>query len=229
MSCSRLARGTGLVAGALALFVACRSEQRPGLHADSGAGAVLSGSPVSARDPNPAGEWPMQAGNDANWRYSELADINTGNAHRLAIAWTFSTGENRGHEGAPLVVGNTMYLVTPYPNVAYALDLTKPPPHVKWRFEPNPAPIAIGKACCDVVNRGWAIGGGKLIYNLLDAHTVAVDLAAGRQTWRTKMDEVEHGVTMTMAPLVVKDMVLVGNSGGEMGVHGWIAALDVAT
>lgn len=174
-------------------------------------------------------EWRMQSADYAQTRFSRLADINTDNVARLEIAWTFSTGQTRGHEGTPLVIDNTMYLVTPFPNVAYALDLTQPPPHLKWTFAPAPSDVAIGKACCDVVNRGWAYADGKLIYNLLDAHTVAVDVSTGREAWRTKMDEVTRGVTMTMAPLVVKDMVLVGNSGGEMGVHGWIAALDVRT
>ena len=85
-----------------------------------------------------------------------------------------------GHEGAPLVVGDTMYLVTPYPNIAYALDLSKAGAPIKWVFQPNPDPRAIGEACCDKVLRGWAYADGKLIYNLLDDHTVAVD-AADRQ------------------------------------------------
>lgn len=146
----------------------------------------------------------------------------------LRESWSFSTGTLRGHEGTPLVFGSTMYIVTPFPNIAYALDLAAPvKPAVKWKFEPSPSPRAVGKACCDVVNRGWALVGDKLIYNLLDAHTVAVDINTGREVWRTKLDEVENGVTMTMSPLVIRDMVLVGNSGGEMGAHGWLAALDV--
>ena len=122
-----------------------------------------------------------------------------------------------------------MYVVTPYPNIAYALDLTKPGAPIKWSFAPNPSPMAIGKACCDAVLRGWAYADGKLIYNLLDAHTVAVDAKTGKEVWRTKMDNVENGATMTMAATVFGDKVYVGNSGGEMGVHGWLAALDVKT
>ena len=134
-----------------------------------------------------------------------------------------------GHEGAPLVVGDTMYLVTPYPNIAYALDLSKPGAPIKWSFAPNPSPMAIGKACCDAVLRGWALADGKLIYNLLDAHTVAVDAKTGKEVWRTKMDNVENGATMTMSAAVYGGKVFVGNSGGELGVHGWLAALDVKT
>lgn len=175
------------------------------------------------------GEWTSQARDYANTRFSPLDKIDRGNVASLKIAWTFSDGTAYGHEGAPLVVGDTMYVVTPFPNVAYALDLGKPPPSIKWTFRPDPSPIAIGKACCDAVLRGWAIADGKLIYNLLDAHTVAVDLATGKEAWRTKMDDPEDGVTMTMSAFAAGDSVFVGNSGGEMGVNGWLAALDVHT
>ena len=122
-----------------------------------------------------------------------------------------------------------MYLVTPFPNLAYALDLSKPGNPIKWSYAPNPTPVAIGKACCDTVNRGGAYANGKIIYNLLDMHTVAVDAKTGKEVWRTKMGDVTHGETMTMAPFVVGNKVFVGNSGGELGVWGWIAALDVDT
>jgi alcohol dehydrogenase (cytochrome c) len=177
----------------------------------------------------PAGEWHSQARDYANTRYSPLDQINTGNVDRLQVAWTFSDGVPYGHEGGPLVVGDTMYVVSPFPDKAFALDLTKPGAPVKWSFEPKPSEMAIGKACCDPVLRGWAYADGKLIYTLLDAHVVAVDTKTGKEVWRTKMDNVENGVTMTMSAFAVGDKVIVGNSGGEMGVTGWIAALDVAT
>ena len=177
----------------------------------------------------PPGEWPSEGRDYANTRYSPLTQITTSNVNQLRVAWTFSDGAQYGHEGAPLVVGDTMYVVTPYPNIAYALDLTKPGAPIKWSFAPNPSPMAIGKACCDAVLRGWALADGKLIYNLLDAHTVAVDAKTGKEVWRTKMDNVENGATMTMAATVYGDKVFVGNSGGELGVHGWLAALDIKT
>ncbi len=175
------------------------------------------------------GEWTSQARDYANTRYSPLDQINATNVANLELAWSFSDGTQYGHEGGPLVVGDTMYLVTPFPNIAYALDLTKPSPSVKWSFQPNPSPLAIGKACCDAVLRGWAYDDGKLIYNLLDAETVAVDVKSGKQAWRTRMDDPGRGVTMTMSAFTVDGKVFVGNSGGEMGVNGWLAALDVAT
>ena len=100
---------------------------------------------------------------------------------------------------------------------------------IKWSYEPKPSQLAIGKACCDAVIRGWAYANGKLIYNLLDDHTIAVDAQTGKEVWRVKMGNVEKGETMTMAPFVVGNKVLVGNSGGEMGKIGWVAALDVDT
>ncbi len=182
----------------------------------------------SAPNP-PSGEWRMQSHDYANSRYSTLDQINTGNVSRLRVAWTFSDGQQNGHEAGPLVVGDTMFLVAPFPNTAYALDLGKPGAPIKWSFTPNPTPLAIGKACCDTVNRGGAYADGKIIYNLLDDHTVAVDVRTGKEVWRTKMGNPETGETMTMAPFVIGNKVLVGNSGGEMGVRGWIAALDVKT
>ncbi len=178
---------------------------------------------------DPPGEWHSQARDYANTRYSPLDQITTDNVAKLRIAWSFADGAPNGHEAAPLVVGDTMYLVTPFPNYAYALDLTKPGVPIKWMYTPNPTPVAIGKACCDTVNRGGAYANGKIIFNLLDVHTVAVDARTGKEVWRTKMGDVTRGETMTMAPLVVGNKAFVGNSGGEFGVHGWIAALDVDT
>ncbi|HEU5019710.1 MAG TPA: PQQ-dependent dehydrogenase, methanol/ethanol family [Pseudolabrys sp.] len=175
------------------------------------------------------GEWPRQARDYANTRYSPLDQITTTNVNRLRIAWTFSNGIPYGQEGAPLVIGDTMYLVTPFPDIAYALDLSKPGAPVKWTFNPAPSNIAAGKACCDPIIRGWVYADGKLIYNLLDDHTVAVDAKTGKEVWRIKMGNAENGETMTMSPFVVGDKVFVGNSGGELGKIGWMAALDVKT
>src|SRR5207253_5001276 len=142
---------------------------------------------------------------------------------------TFSTGVVRGHEAAPIVAGATMYIVTPYPNRVFALDLAKPGAPVKWTFDPKPSSNAQGVACCDVVNRGAAYADGRLFFNTLDNQAIALDAASGRELWRTKLGEIQLGQTITMAPLVVKGKVLVGNSGAEFGVRGWLAALDAAT
>src|SRR5207245_4626257 len=125
--------------------------------------------------------------------------------------------------------GSTMFVVTPFPNNLYALDLTKPGAPMKWVYEPLPTLASQGVACCDVVNRGAAYDDGKIYYNTLDNQTVAVDAKTGREVWKTRVGDINKGESMTMAPLVVKGKVLVGNSGGEFGVRGWLKALDVKT
>jgi PQQ-dependent dehydrogenase (methanol/ethanol family) len=183
---------------------------------------------VLAKGPPPGdAEWIRPAHDVAGTRFSSLDGITADNVSKLGLAWTFSLGVLRGQEAAPLVVGSTMYVVTPYPNLLYALDLSKPGAPLKWTYKPNPASASQGVACCDVVNRGAVFADGKIIYNTLDANTVAVDTATGKEVWRTRLGDINKGETMTMAPLVVKDKVLVGNSGGEMGVRGWLTALDL--
>jgi alcohol dehydrogenase (cytochrome c) len=199
--------------------------------------AISATAPVEARpaadesllqlEKNPA-DWPMPAKNYAGTRFSSLKQINAHNARNLTMAWTFSTGVLHGHEAAPLVIGDTMYVVTPWPNILYALDLSNDGA-IKWVFKPHPSRAAQGVACCDVVNRGVAYADGKIFMNTLDDHTIAVDAQTGKQIWNTKVGDISTGETMTMAPLVVKNHVLVGNSGGELGVRGWLKSLDTDT
>ncbi|HET6764186.1 MAG TPA: PQQ-binding-like beta-propeller repeat protein, partial [Longimicrobiaceae bacterium] len=127
------------------------------------------------------GNWVLPSKDVQGTRFSGLDQINTGNVANLKLAWTFSTGVLRGQEAAPLYADGTIYVVTPFPNILYALDLTGA---ARWSYKPRPSASAQGVACCDVVNRGAVLEGGK---------------------------------------------VIVGNSGGEMGVRGWLTALDVNT
>jgi PQQ-dependent dehydrogenase (methanol/ethanol family) len=174
------------------------------------------------------GEWRIPAKNFASTRYSGLDQITTGNVARLQPAFTFSTGVLRGHEAVPIVAGNTMYVVTPYPNILYALDLSRDG-SLKWKYEPGPSRASRGVACCDVVNRGAAYADGRVFFNTLDVHTVAVNAETGKELWKVKLGDISRGESMTMAPLVVADKVYVGNSGGEFGVRGWITALEAST
>jgi len=191
---------------------------------------VLACAGMGASAQQPAdGEWPMAARDHANTRYSPLGEITPANVAGLTLVFSFSMGVERGQEAAPVVVGNTMYVVAPYPNFLYALDLTKPQSPLKWTFAPNPQAKAQGVACCDLVNRGVAFADGKVFMNTLDGQSIAVDAASGKEVWRTKLGDIGKGETITMAPLVVKDKVLVGNSGGELGVRGWLVALDTKT
>src|SRR3954451_20081532 len=105
--------------------------------------------PPPSAAPAEDGQWTMPAKNYASTRYSELDEINSGNVKSLQVAFTFSTGVNRGQEASPIVVNNMMYVLTPYPNILYALDLTKPGAPAKWKYEPKPEAAAQGVACCD--------------------------------------------------------------------------------
>jgi PQQ-dependent dehydrogenase (methanol/ethanol family) len=175
------------------------------------------------------GQWTMPSKDYAATRYSALSQINAHSATGLRPVWTFSTGVLGGHEGQPLVVGDTMYVVTPWPNVLYAFDLGREGYPLKWKYRPDVSPNAIGESCCDTVNRGAFYADGKVVYNLLDGHTVAVDARTGREVWKTLVADVGSGETITMAPLVVKDRVIVGASGGEFGIYGWIKGLDLGS
>jgi lanthanide-dependent methanol dehydrogenase len=175
------------------------------------------------------GQWVRPAKDYASTRFSTLSEIDTTNAANLKLAWSYKTGIEKGHEAAPLVVNNTMYVVLPYPNTLIAFDLTKPGANVKWTYRPRTDPASQGPACCDVVNRGASYADGLIVYNTLDNHTVAVDANTGKLVWQARLGDINKGETMTMAPLIVKDKVLVGNSGGEYGVHGWLTALDLRT
>jgi lanthanide-dependent methanol dehydrogenase len=168
----------------------------------------------------------MPAHDYASTRFSDLAEINASNVGKLTVQFTFSTGVARGHEAAPLVVNNTMYIVAPYPNELFALDLTKPGAPLKWSYKPHPLAAAQGVACCDVVNRGAFYSDGVVYYATLDGNAVAVDAQSGKERWKTRLGDINKGETITMAPEVVRGKVLIGNSGGEYGVRGWLAALD---
>jgi PQQ-dependent dehydrogenase (methanol/ethanol family) len=205
------------------------SGQKPSDTASTASGSGATGgrvSPGSGAPGDTGGQWLMAAGDHASTRYSTLSEINPGNVSRLRAAWTFSTGVAAGHEAAPLVVDGTMYVVTPFPNLVYALDLTRPGGPLKWQYDPKSPSATRGVACCDVVNRGAAWWNGSIIFNTLDGRTIALDAATGRPRWSTPLGDINKGETITMAPLVAADKVFVGNSGGEFGVRGWIAALN---
>jgi len=187
--------------------------------------AAASSSTATAEDK----QWTMQNKNYASTRYSALDEINTGNIKTLKVAWTFSTGVLRGHEGGPLVVGSTMYVHTPFPNIVYALDLTKEGAPVKWKYVPKQDPKVIPVACCDTVNRGLAYADGRIFQNQLDNTTVALDAETGKELWKVKQGDYKVGQTITAAPLVIKDKVISGVSGGEFGVRGYLTANDVKT
>jgi len=174
-----------------------------------------------------ANQWAMPTGDYSNQRYSQLNQINKDNVKNLRPAWTFSTGVLRGHEGAPLVIGDVMYVHTPFPNNVYALDL-KNQGRIIWKYEPKQDPSVIPVMCCDTVNRGVAYADGKIILDQADANVVALDAKTGKEVWKVANGDPKKGETMTSAPMIVKDKVIVGISGGEFGVQGRVTAYNLA-
>jgi len=176
-----------------------------------------------AQDPK---QWVMQQGDNANTRYSKLKQINATNAGKLQVAWTFSTGVLRGHEGGPLVVGDVMYVHAPFPNTVFALDLNNDG-KILWQYEPRQDPNVIPIMCCDTVNRGVAYADGKIFLHQADTTLVALDAKTGKVVWSVMDGEAGKGQSGTDAPFVFKDKVLVGVSGGEFGVRGWVSAYNI--
>src|SRR5258708_2056245 len=188
-----------------------------------GAGATFAAGAVNANDAlnkmsqDPKG-WVMPAGDYANTRYSKLNQITAANVGKLQVAWTFSTGVLRGHEGGPLIVGNMMYVHTPFPNKVYALDLNDEN-KIVWKYEPKQDPNVIPVMCCDTVNRGVAYGDGMIFLHQADTTLVALDAKTGKVAWSVKNADPSKGSTGTSAPLVVNDTVLIAISSRESGVH----------
>src|ERR1700676_2457986 len=176
-----------------------------------------------AKDPK---QWVMQQGDDANTRYSKLNQINSSNASKLQVAWTFSTGVLRGHEGGPLVVGDVMYVHAPFPNTVYALDLNHDG-KILWKYEPKQDPNVIPVMCCDTVNRGVSYADGKIFLHQADTTLVALDAKTGKVVWSVKNEDPRKGETGTSSPMIFKDKVIVGISGGEFGVRGSVTAYNM--
>jgi lanthanide-dependent methanol dehydrogenase len=189
------------------------------------AGGALANDELNKMAQNPK-DWVMPTGDYANTRYSKLNQITAANAGKLQVAWTFSTGVLRGHEGGPLIIGNLMYVHTPFPNKVYALDLSQEQ-KIVWKYEPKQDPNVIPVMCCDTVNRGVAYGDGKIFLHQADTTLVALDAKTGKVEWSAKNGDPAKGATGTSAPIVIKDKVLVGISGGEFGVQCHVTAYDL--
>ncbi|HVY07835.1 MAG TPA: PQQ-dependent dehydrogenase, methanol/ethanol family [Burkholderiales bacterium] len=185
--------------------------------ADADLDAVASG----------AENWAMPAGNELNHRFSPLTQINARNVAKLKIAWTFSTGALRGHEGNPLVVGGMIYVHSPFPNNVVAIDLATR--KTVWRYERNQDPTIPGQICCDTVSRGLAYGDGKILLQQMDSTLVALDAKSGQVVWSVVNGDPMRGAVNTNAPHVFKDKVITGISGGGWGVRGYISAYDLKT
>ena len=171
------------------------------------------------------GNWAAPAHDFSNTRHTKLTQINKSNVNKLQVAWTFSTGVLRGHEGGPLVIGDTLYVHSAFPNKVFAINLADQT--IKWKYEPKQDPSVIPVMCCDTVNRGLAYGDGKILLQQADTTLVALDAKSGKPVWSVKNGDPKVGQTNTNAPHVFKDKVFTGISGGEFGVRGWVAAYNL--
>ncbi|MBE3636993.1 methanol/ethanol family PQQ-dependent dehydrogenase [Mangrovicoccus algicola] len=191
------------------------------------AGGAFASDTLQAEIDKPE-QWVIQTGDYKNQRYSKLDQINRDTVGDLQVAWTFSTGVLRGHEGSPLVVGDTMFVHTPFPNTVYALDLADDG-RIKWRYEPKQDPDVIGVMCCDTVYRGVAYADGKVFLHQADTTVVALDAETGEVAWSAVNGDPSKGETNTATVLPVKDKIIVGISGGEFGVQGHVTAYAIET
>ena len=163
------------------------------------------------------------------WNYSALDKINLDNVKSLQLAWTMQIGILDSHEASPLVVGDTMYIVSPKPNYVYALDLTKDGV-IKWEFRPTmDVALATAQTCCGAQTRGIYYAEGKLFYATLDGQVIALDAKSGEQLWRNVGADIVRGEGMAGNALVVHNLFIGGNEGGERGARGKVHAYDINT
>jgi alcohol dehydrogenase (cytochrome c) len=175
----------------------------------------------AADDPS---TWRTYGRNPYGWRYVELSQIDRSNVARLSPQWIFQTRLPGGLETSPLVSDGLMYL-TGSSNHAFALDLRTGKP--VWHYSKTP-PKGMN-LCCGEVNRGFALHGDKLFKVNIEDALVALDAKSGRVLWETQIEDFKKGYSGTVAPLVVKDLVLVGTAGAEFGIRGFVDAYNVNT
>ncbi len=217
-----------VVAGALALAigVTLTTAQQPLPPVVAPMPVLLQNyAPITAeRLRQPAdGDWPMVRRTYDGWGYSPLDRITPANVNRLTPAWVFSTGVNSGHEAAPIVANGVMFVSTPEHRVV-AIDAKTGV--LLWRYTKQvPDPLVAPHP----TTRGIALYGTKVFFAANDAVLVALDARTGTEVWTAKVAENKDGYYMTLAPLVADGKVMVGASGGELGVRGFVAAYDVET
>ncbi|QSA96555.1 PQQ-dependent dehydrogenase, methanol/ethanol family [Methylococcus sp. EFPC2] len=197
-----------------------------------GAGAASAGAAADVAWDEAGGSWTTAGGTPRGTRYSGLTEITPANVANLKEEFSFKTGVKGSHMGEPLVVGNILYVATPYPNKLIAYDLSKG--EIKWTYAPDVDEYAQGANCCGGIVRGAAYAKidsttGVIVFPLLDNTVVAVNATTGKEVWRNHLADPRTGVTMTTAPVIVRDKVIVASSSGEMGVRGWVQGLDLKT
>lgn len=191
--------------------------------ADRIVGAALTAKPESGSDRD---NWLAHGRTYAEDRHSPLTEINPGNVAELGLAWSYDTRSHRGLESTPIVVDGVMYATSTW-SVVFALDAKTG--RELWRFDPK-VPGQKGRdACCDVVNRGVAVWKGRVYVGTLDGRLIALDAATGTPIWDVLTIKKDSQHTITGAPRVVKDLVIIGNGGADLGARGYFGAYDAAT
>ena len=188
------------------------------------AGNVTQARLLAAEDD--ADNWLAHGRSWAEQRFSPLADINDGNVSQLSLAWAVDLDTNRGQEATPIVVDGVMYISTAWSKVMAIEAATG---EVLWRFDPQADGAKGAAACCDVVNRGVAVWQGRVFVGTIDGRLIALDAATGAKLWDVVTVDQSKPYTITSAPRVFKDKVVIGNSGAELGVRGYVTAYDTAT
>ncbi|HEX2775597.1 MAG TPA: PQQ-dependent dehydrogenase, methanol/ethanol family, partial [Candidatus Acidoferrales bacterium] len=213
---------------ALAVISGCsRSSRKPAESraADGVKAADIDGARMMNADREP-GNWMSYGRSYSEQRFSALKGIDDHNVARLGLAWHFDLDTRRGQEATPLVVDGRMYFTSAWSKV-FALDAATGA--LLWSYDPKVPPEWGVNACCDVVNRGVAAWHGKIFFGTLDGRLIALDAATGKQIWETLTIDPKWRYTITGAPRVVKENVIIGNGGGEMGVRGYVSAYSAET
>jgi PQQ-dependent dehydrogenase (methanol/ethanol family) len=206
--------------GALAALIAV--TLLVGCNQSKGAGAV-DARRIERAD---AGEWLNYGRTYDEQRFSPLDKVNRGNVAQLGLAWFAEFDTDRGQEATPLMVDGVLYTTTAWSKV-YAFDARTG--EKKWSYDPKVPGDRGFSACCDVVNRGVAVWGGKVFVGTLDGRLIALDAATGEEKWSVVTVDQSKPYTITMAPRVVQGNVLIGNGGGEYGVRGYLTAYNAET
>ncbi len=191
---------------------------------------------ISARQKDP-NQWGAPGGDQGLKRHSQLSDITTANVSKLQMIWSQSSGTLRGHEGQPLVIQNVggkpmMYMISGWPNIVQALDLTDPDNPVQvWNYVKTSGrdESAVPRACCDTVNRGLSFADNKVVFGTLDGYIIALDALTGKEIWVVKHAFPEHGETVTSVPIIAEDKVIAGFGGDEFAARGRLVAYDLKT
>jgi PQQ-dependent dehydrogenase (methanol/ethanol family) len=216
-------------AGALALVLSACTQDPPAASrssetSDRGAAAVDEARMLQA--PDEAGQWLSYGRTYDEQHYSPLEQITVTNVNELGLAWFADIPLNRGQEATPIVVDGVIYLGSSWSNV-FAYDAATGAQ--LWRYDPEVPRDWASNVCCGVVNRGVAAWNGKIFVGTLDGRLVALDAATGEEVWDVYTIDRSQRYSTTGAVRVVKGRVLVGNSGGEFGVRGYISAYDAET